>query len=308
MLDEKKEIDMKAKQQVTHGPIAKRRSRWVAILAACAAAAVLTTGCSDQTPEQTTAARGAGTLSGTVRVAGSATIAPMIAEIATAFQKIHPAVEIEVRGVGSGRGVKDVKEGKADIGMVSKVIPVEEHELVPFLIARDGVGIAVHSDNPVKTITEEQIRDIYTKKITSWRVVGGDDAAPYVIGASSDAGSTDLFLSHFRVALAQMQADFHGIPKERFAALAKNPAAILYVSLADAERRAAAGEKVKLLPIDGIAATSDNLAAGRYPLARPLALVTKGMPAGAVKSFLEYAQSPAAAAIIDRYEFVPYRD
>lgn len=236
-------------------------------------------------------------------------MAPMIADMAKDFQKLQPGVNIEIEGGGSGRGLSDAEQGKVDIGMVSRVIPGEARELVPFLIARDGIGISVHGDNPVMALSQKQVADIYTRKITNWREVGGADVPTYVIAASPNAGSTELFLSHFRVKYADVRADILAEPNaERFAALAKNAGAIMYSSLGEGERRAAAGEKVRMLPIDGIVASSGNLAAGRYPLARPLALVTKGLPSGAAKAFIDYARSPAATGLIERYEFVPYRD
>lgn len=300
---------MKIDMRVTEGSIAKRRSWAAAILVACAAAAALATGCSESASDEAAAGRTAVKLSGTVRISGSTTMAPMISEMAKEFQKTHPGITIEVQTSGSGRGLKDANEGKSDIGMVAKVVPAEERELVPFLIARDGIGISVNSGNPVKSLTEKQVAAMYTKKITSWREVGGLDIRPHVIAASPDAGSTELFLSHLRLKHTEVQADvLVEANKERFAALEKNPGAIMYSSLGEGERRAAAGEKLKMLPVDGVAATSENLAAGRYPLARPLALVTKGLPSGPVKAFIDYARSPAATPLIERYEFVPYRD
>ena len=123
------------------------------------------------------------------------------------------------------------------------------------------------------------------------------------------AGSTELFLNQFRIKKAALRTDI--VIKgsaNRYAALASNANAILYSSLGEGARRAAAGEKIRPLPSAGVAATSENLAAGRYTLARPLTLVTKGVPTRAAKAFIDYARSPAVVPIIDRFEFAPYRD
>jgi phosphate transport system substrate-binding protein len=278
-------------------------------LLACSIAALLLAGCSDPEADRARLGLGSAKLSGTVRISGSTTMAPMITELTSEFRKLHPGVTFTVQGGGSGQGLKDVKEGRSEIGMVSRALTVEERDWLPFVIARDGIAVAVHADNPVTALSNEQVARIYTKKIVNWREVGGRDAPIHVVAASTQAGATELFLHQFGIKKEELKADTQaeGNP-ERYAALAKNPNAILYSSLGESERRAAAGEKVKALPSAGIAATSDNLAAGRYAIARPLALVTKGLPTGPAKAFIDYARSAAAIPVIDRFEFVPYRD
>lgn len=302
-----------AKRFRTRGALdamAKKRSPARVVLVAFIVSAMLSaSGCSEQRPDKERTALAGGELSGVVRVSGSGPMAPMIAEMAKDFQKLHPRVSIEVQASSSGRGYTDAKQGKLDIAMVSRVLPAEERELVPFLIARDGICVVIHSGNPVESLSQKQTADIYTKKIANWREVGGDDKPLYVIAAPLAAGSTELFLHYLRIKNADVRADFLELTiADRFAALAKNTSGILYSSLGEAERRTAAGEQVKILPMEGVPATRENLAAGRYPLARPLALVTRGLPSGTAKAFIDYARSPEATHLIERYEFVPYRD
>ena len=278
-------------------------------LFACVLAASLLAACSDRERDRARLGLTSKTLSGTVRISGSTTMLPMISAMVTEFQKLQPDVKFEVLPGGSGQGLKDVKEGKSDIGMVSRALTADERDWLPFVIARDGVAISVHSNNPVASLTNEQIAGIYTKKIVNWRELGGADAPIYVIAASPAAGSTDVFLHHFQIKQAALRADILADPlPDRFSAMARNPHAILYSSLGVAESRAAAGEKVKMLPNGGIAATGANLASGRYAMARPLALVTKGLPSGPAKAFIDYARSPSVTATIARFDFVPYRD
>jgi phosphate transport system substrate-binding protein len=280
-----------------------------AVLLTCSITALLLAGCSDPEAGPVRLGLASAKLTGVVRISGSSTMAPMVRVLASDFQKLHPGVTVNVQGGGSGQGLKDVKEGRSEIGMVSRVLTAEERDWLPFVIARDGIAVVIHADNPVATLSNEQVSRIYTKKIANWREVGGRDAPIHVIAASSQAGSTELFLHHFGIQKDDLKPDtLAEVNPERYAALARIPNAILYSSLGESERRAAGGEKVKALPSAGIPATSDNLAAGRYAIARPLALVTKGLPTGASKAFIDYARSAAAIPVIDRFEFVPYRD
>lgn len=272
-------------------------------------AALLTTGCSDREADRARLGLAESRPSGAVRISGSTTMAPMITAMTKEFQKLQPGVSFDVQGGGSGQGLKDVKEGKSDIGMVSRALTAEERDWLPFLVARDGIVVSVHGDNPVTALTPEQVNGIYTKKIVNWREVGGRDAPIYVIGASAAAGSTELFLNQFQIKPAALRPDILADSNvARFAALSSNTDAIMFSSLGESERRAAAGEKIKQLPSAGIPATSANLAAGRYSIARPLALVTRGLPTGPAKAFIDYVRSPAAMPTIKRFDFVPYRD
>ena len=278
-------------------------------LLACSTVALLLAGCSDPEADRARLGLGSTKLSGVVRISGSTTMAPMVQVLASEFQKLHPGVTFSVQGGGSGQGLKDLKEGRSDIGMVSRALTAEERDWLPFVIARDGIAVAIHADNPVAALSNEQVARIYTRKIANWRELGGRDAPIHVIAASTQGGSTELFLHQFGIKQAELKADTLADPNpDRYAALARNPNAILYSSLGESERRAAAGERIKALPSAGIAATSENLAAGRYAIARPLALVTKGLPTGPSKAFIDYARSAAAIPVIERFEFVPYRD
>ena len=280
-----------------------------AALLACLTAAFLLAGCSDPEADRARLGLGSTKLSGVVRISGSSTMAPMVRVLTSDFQKLHPGVTFNVQGGGSGQGLRDLKEGRSEIGMVSRALTADERDWLPFVIARDGIAVVIHADNPVAALSNEQVAAIYTRKIANWREVGGRDAPIHVIAASTQAGSTELFIHQFGIKQDELKADtLAEVNPDRYAALAKNPHAILYSSLGESERRAAAGEKVKALPSGGIAATSENLAAGRYAIARPLALVTKGLPTGASKAFIDYARSAAAIPVIDRFEFVPYRD
>ncbi len=282
-----------------------RFTRRIVLALAIAAAA----GCSDREADRARLGLTNAKLSGTVRISGSTTMGPLIAAMAKDFQKLHPGVQFDVKLGGSGAGLKDVKEGKSDIGMVSRVLTTEERDWLPFVIARDGLALSIHADNPVPSLTNEQVAGIYTRKIINWREVGGPDLPVYVVASSKEAGSTELFLSQFKIKQEAVRADLLADANaDRFVALGRNPGGIVYSSLGEGERRHAAGEKIKMLPNAGIAATSDNLAAGRYSIARPLTLVTRGSPSGPAKAFIDYARSPAAIPIIERFEFVPYRD
>lgn len=62
----------------------------------------------------------------------------------------------------------------------------------PFAI--DGLVFMVNADNPVDSLTAEQVRDIYAGKITNWKEVGGEDVEIVPFQRNAEAGSQTMFL------------------------------------------------------------------------------------------------------------------
>ena len=87
-------------------------------------------------------------------------------------------------GTGSGDASKAVLAGTALIGDLSRELKDSENpdQFEVVQIATDGIAIAVHKDNPVSDLTQEQIAKIFTGEITNWSEVGGQDQAITVLG------------------------------------------------------------------------------------------------------------------------------
>lgn len=240
---------------------------------------------------------------------GSTTMAPLMAEIARRFENRPPHILVDVQMGGSGRGVSDVRQAKADIGMVSRTLSETERDLYGIPIARDGVAIIVHRDNPVNALSDRQLLDIYTGKVANWRQVGGRDAAMRIFSGGPEGGSSELFSHYLRLPYEQIKAQKRiGPNAERIAAIAADPNAIIWVSVGEAERKAREGTPIKLLTVNGVIASSRNVRSGNYPLSRPLSLVTRGTPSGATRAFIEYCVSSQVTDLVLAFDFVPYLD
>src|SRR5262245_20590621 len=200
-------------------------------------------------------------------------------EIARRFESEHPGVRIDVQMGGSSRGVADARQGTADIGMASRDPKDEEKDLRFYPIARDGVAIILHASNPVQTLDDEQIRRIYRKEITNWSEVGGNDAPITVVNKAEGRSTLELFVGHFKLETTEIKPDVViGDNQQGIKTVSGNPDAIGYVSIGTAEYEATNGTPIKLLPLEGISASTQEVLSGRFPLARPLNLVTKDEP------------------------------
>ena len=237
---------------------------------------------------------------------GSSTVAPLALEIGKRFERENPGVRVDVQSGGSSRGINDARSGLADIGLASRALKPEEGDLHADTIAMDGIGLIVHADNPVKALSDEQIRAIYTGAVTNWKAVGGADRRITVVNKAEGRSTLELFLHHFRLTSREIRAQaVIGDNEQGIKTVAGNPAAIGYVSIGTAEYDQAQGVPIRLLPMAGVAATVDNVRSGRFPLARPLNLVTTGTPGPLAQRFIAFARSERVHDLVSDQFFVP---
>ena len=272
----------------------------VALLMAVLMGVPISAGAQENTADQ---------LTGKLVITGASTLAPLIAEIGKRFESLHPTVRIDVQSGGSSRGVADARQGLADIGMVSRAMKEEERDLSAFPVARDGVCPILHQENPVQTLTDEQIVAIYTGKISNWKAIGGNDAPITVVNKAEGRSTLEVFLHYFKLKNVDVKAQLViGDNEQGVKTVAGNPNAIGYVSIGTAEYDATHGVPIKLLPIGGVAASTENVQKGVFPLSRPLHIVTRIPPVGLAKAFIEYVQTKAVHDLIRQQYFVPLAD
>lgn len=239
-------------------------------------------------------------------VTGSSTVAPLMAEIAKRFEAEHPEVRIDVQTGGSSRGIADVRSGAAQIGMISRTLTGDEHDLQSFAIAGDGIALIVHADNPIGSLTTDQVRSLYTGEARTWAEVGGREAPVTVVNKAQGRSTLELFLEYLGLQSAEVRADVViGDNEQGIKTVAGNPDAIGYVSIGAAESSAADGVKIRLLPLDGVDARTENVRNGSFPLSRKLNLVTHAEPVGAAAELISFARSAEVADLVRQLHFVP---
>ncbi len=251
-------------------------------------------------------------LTGKVVLTGSSTIAPLMTEIAQRFEARHPGARIDVQTGGSSRGIADAGSGLADIGMSSRALTAEEAAgLEAHTLAFDGVAFVVHGSNPIESLTDEQLLALYTGQIEDWSAVGGKAGPITVVHRAAGRSEVELVAAYLGIEPKVIQADLiSGENQHAIKTVAGDPNAIVYVSLGAAQRAAAEGQPLKLLPLRGIAATVEAVTATgdeKYPLARPLLLLTtRGTPLAPVaQALLDFARSAENDDLIESLAYVP---
>jgi len=230
----------------------------------------------------------------TVIIAGSTSVQPYAEVLSEEYHKLHSDIRIDIQGGGSEAGITSVQSGAADIGMSSRDLTADESaSLWSVEIARDGIAIVVNPKNSVQNLTAEQIRGIYTEKITNWKEVGGPDAAINVITREEGSGTRtsfeDLVMNKEQISSKALVQNSNGSVRQL---VGGDPNSIGFISLSLVDAT------VKSIQMDGVDATDANILNGTYKLARPFLFVCKGEPTGAVKDFIDYVLSADGQQIL----------
>jgi phosphate transport system substrate-binding protein len=249
----------------------------------------------------------AGPLKGTVRVLGSETTGSLVRALTNVFGKDRPQVQFEIENSNSKMGLSATRSGAVDLGMSIKELGPDDQDLKAYVIARDGLCMLVNRGNPVEALTDDQIKGIFKGEIASWKDVGGKDAEIERVNHSEVRTTLVLFAHYLDLQVSDMKysvvvasADSDGIK-----AVAGNPNAVTYSSIASALQAVAGGSPVKLIGLGGVPPTPENVAAGKVPVVYDVQLVTKGEPKEPIKSFVEFATSAGAAETVKSKSFAP---
>ena len=113
-----------------------------------------------------------GQASGSVTVAGSSSVSPVMEKLAEAYMKLNSNVKIEIQTSDSTTGMTSAIDGVCDIGMASRELKdTEATELTATVIAQDGIAVVVNNNNPIDNLTKDQVKSIYVGETTSWSEV-----------------------------------------------------------------------------------------------------------------------------------------
>jgi phosphate transport system substrate-binding protein len=239
-------------------------------------------------------------------LSGSRSMGPLMTEVGKRFSVLHGDVHINVESIPGDRAVPDTRQGLADLGMLGRLLRPEETGLHAFPIARDGLALIVHRDNPVQMLSEGQIVGLFTGVYTNWKDVGGSERTVKLAGQGDGRAARAVFLEHLGLRSVQSRSDPAVASSEQaIEAVATHPFAIGYASAGAAEK-AARTLPIRILPLGGVFPTSENVLSGRYPIVRPLQLLTREPPAGLVRDLIDFARSAEVHDLIREHGFVPF--
>jgi phosphate transport system substrate-binding protein len=241
--------------------------------------------------------------SGKIDIAGGTAHIPVMTEAAKRIMTANPGIRINIEGGGTGVGVQKAGEGLVDIGNTGRALSEDEiakYGLVSFAFAVDGVTVVVNPANAVADLSEAQVQDIFSGKITNWKEVGGADALINLYSRDEASGTREVFwgkmLKKGTIADSANIVASNGAMK---VAVSQDAGAIGYMSIGFVDA------SVKAPTLEGIEPSQDNAKSGTYKVARKLYMNTKGQPQGLVKLFIDYVTSPECTDIIAKAGYIP---
>lgn len=245
---------------------------------------------------------------------GSTTILPFAQIAVERFMSAHPEVKISLSGGGSGNGIKALIDKTTDIANASRKIKDSEIEKAKAngvevnetVVAIDCIVPIVHPDNPVKDLTLEQLKKIYTGEIKNWQELGGKKAPIAVVGRDSSSGTYGTW-QEMVVEKGDKETKSRVTPKAQVAAssgamltmIGENKNAIGYDGIGYLN------PSVKALSVNGVQASLETAKNGEYPLSRSLYMYTNGLPSGLIKDFIDYMLSDDGQKIVKETGFIP---
>lgn len=242
-----------------------------------------------------------------VTIKGSTTVLPIAQAAAEVFMEKHPSVNISVQGGGSGVGITSLIEKTCDIADSSRKIKDEETakakgngvDVNEITIAMDGIAVIVHSSNKINSLTRQQIKDIYTGKVSDWSELGVANSKIVVLSRDTSSGTYESFetlaLNKEKV---RPDALINASNQAIATIVANTPGAIGYIG------HGYLSKKVKAVTVDGVECSRENILSTKYPLSRALYMYTNGKPAGDIKSFIDFVLSKEGKKIVEQEGFV----
>jgi phosphate transport system substrate-binding protein len=251
-----------------------------------------------------------------ITVKGSDTIVILAQRWAETYMTANPDVTISVTGGGSGVGIAALLNGTTDIANASRPMKSSEREKmkqrynslgVEVKIAKDGLSVYLHESNPVRELSLDQLKGIYTGMITNWSEVGGKSEKIIVYGRENSSGTYVYFKDNvlggedFAPAVQTLPGTAAVVN-----AVTKDVNGIGYGGAAYAK-----GIKFCLVKKDAKSIAyepnEENVKSGNYPISRYLYMYLRNKPTGELQKYVDWILSPEGQSIVSKVGYFPVR-
>ena len=254
-------------------------------------------------------------MAGNITVKGSDTLVILAQKWAEVYMGGHADTKIQVTGGGSGVGFAALQSQTTDLCDASrKAKPAEIENCIKafgakpteYKVALDGLSVYVNADNTIKELTEDQLKQIFTGKVTNWKDVGGPDAPITVYSRENSSGTYEFFKDHILkgqdfAASAQTEPGTAAIIQ----AISKDKGAIGYGG-------AAYGSGVNHLSVKkddsspAVDPTEENVVNGTYPIWRYLYVyVNPSLDKDEIADYLKWIRSDEGQKIVKDVGYYP---
>jgi phosphate transport system substrate-binding protein len=239
-----------------------------------------------------------------VTISGSTSVGAVMEPLVEEYKKtLSNDIDLEVQQIGSSSGIKNTIEGTSEIGMTSRDLKGDEKkaDLSETKIALDAIAIITNGDNKVSNLTKEQVKDIFTGKISNWKELGGHDRPIVVVSREDGSGTREGFESIVgygpeELIKSALISDGSGNIKTT---VSNNKNAIGYISLGYVDK------SVKSVSIDGVVPSNENVKTHKYAISRPFLFIYKDEKLTEEgQKFIDYILGEDGQKVVEKHGFV----
>jgi phosphate transport system substrate-binding protein len=247
----------------------------------------------------------------TVLAVGSTALQPLAAQAGEMYTSEHPGVTVTVQGGGSGAGLSQVGKGGVTIGnsdiFAERKDGVDASKLKDHKVGVVGFAPVVNKDVSIKNLSMEQLRDIFTGKITNWKEVGGKDEEIVIINRAAGSGTRATFeasvLKGETAKTSQEQDDSGAVQK----IVAQTPGAISYLGFSYTKGTNAKG--LKTVSVDKVKPTAKNVTTNKWVIWSYEHMYTLKKTDATTKAFIKFMTTKAVQKVAkDKLGYVPLAD
>ena len=203
-------------------------SKWLAAIGAAVILAVGVAACGSSDDDTATGSSGGGDLSGSIRIDGSSTVAPLTEAVAEQFMAENSGVRVTVGTSGTGGGFEKFCAGETDISDASRAIEPEEEDACKkggvsyeeVHVATDALTVMINNENPVSCLTVDQLSAIWgpDSSINNWSDIPGlkedFDEELALFGPGTDSGTFDYFTESINGEEGVSRTDYNNVGED----------------------------------------------------------------------------------------------